>query len=229
MSNVSQISDSKLPEQIACLMIPMESATLLLPNEAVAEVVSDLRPEKMPDLPDWCMGEVEWRGLRIPVVSYEQLSHGNEAIPTKDSRLIVLNSVKNDSKHAFYALLSQSAPRLIRAFKDELTEEAPGEGINKHHVSVNVESAIIPDLEMIEENATDELLQKQEKLQERLQRLQVRKNTIPYFAKNDAQYRNTDDRMVDLSLPHYGYHFSVTSAVRSGALHTGWKCDSAWN
>ncbi len=150
MSNVSQISDNKLPEQIACLMIPMESATLLLPNEAVAEVVSDLRPEKMPDLPDWCLGEVEWRGLRIPVVSYEKLSSGSDVIPTNDSRLVVLNSVNSGSKHPFYALLSQHAPKLIRAFKEELTEESEGEGINKYHVSVNIESAIIPDLELVE-------------------------------------------------------------------------------
>ncbi|MBL4607551.1 MAG: chemotaxis protein CheW [Pseudomonadales bacterium] len=152
MSNVSQISDSRLPDQIACLMIPMDSATLLLPNEAVAEVVSDLRPEKLPDLPEWCLGEVEWRGLHIPVISYEKLSTGADVIPTNDSRLVVINTTKDNPRLPFYALLSQHAPRLVRAFKDELTmEDKEGEGINKHHVIVNVESAIIPDLEMMEE------------------------------------------------------------------------------
>ncbi|MBV1871096.1 MAG: chemotaxis protein CheW [Gammaproteobacteria bacterium] len=151
MNNVSQMSDSRLPDQIACLLVPMGSSMLLLPNETVAEVVSDLRPDEIPDQPDWSLGEAEWRGLKIPVLAYEKMDGGNEALPNSDSRLVVMNSVKGDKQRPFYALLSQHAPKLVRVFKDEITEESSTDGIKHYHVTVNGEEAIIPNLEWVEE------------------------------------------------------------------------------
>ena len=151
MTNVSQISDRKLPEQIACLLVPMASSMLLLPNETVAEVVSDLRPEVLPDQSEWCLGEAEWRGLKIPVLAFEKLDNNTDALPNNDSRLIIMNSLSGDRNQPFYALLSQHAPKLVRVFKEEIIEDSTSEGIEKYRVTVNGEEAIIPDLEWMEE------------------------------------------------------------------------------
>ena len=59
------------PEQIASLLIPMIGKPLLVPNVAVAEIVGWEQPEKAEGSPDWLLGEVEWRGVTLPVVSLE--------------------------------------------------------------------------------------------------------------------------------------------------------------
>jgi len=151
MNVPAQTEYDSLPDKIACLMIPMQSVTLMLPNEAVAEVVGDLRPEKLPDMPEWYLGQAEWRGLKIPVLSYENLVDGSYTTPTHSSCLIVLNSLKAQRTFPFYALLSTQHPRLLRANKKDLVEQETTTGINKYHVLINGNVAIIPDLDLLEE------------------------------------------------------------------------------
>ncbi|HEX4974842.1 MAG TPA: chemotaxis protein CheW [Pseudomonadales bacterium] len=154
MSAAAQIEFDTLPDKMACLMIPMQSVSLLLPNEAVAEVVRGIRPEKLPDMPEWYLGQAEWRGLKIPVLSYEQLADGSPTRATQSSCLIVINSLKENRKQPFYALLSAQHPRLLRLNKKDLVDGEASTGINKYAVVANGNAAIVPDLELLEEKLT---------------------------------------------------------------------------
>lgn len=149
--NAAQKEYDTLPDKMACLMIPMQSVTLLLPNEAVAEVVRGIRPEKLPDMPEWFLGQAEWRGLKIPVLSYEYLTDGSRTLVTPSSCLIVINSIKENRSTPFYALLSAHHPRLLRLNKKDLSDGEYTTGINKYHVLANGNVAIVPDLDLLEE------------------------------------------------------------------------------
>ena len=150
MTHFSTVKTEELPDQVACLLIPMHSSSLLLPNEAVAEVVSDLRPELFPDLPDWHMGYVEWRGCNIPVVSYEQLTDQRVNQPCETSRLIIINTITGNQQTPYYGLLSESAPRLMRVFEKDLQQHENTRKIDQYQVSANGEEAVIPDLDKVE-------------------------------------------------------------------------------
>ena len=47
------------------LLIPLADRTLLLPNVVVAELIPYRTPQVTPGMPDWFLGQVAWRDLRL--------------------------------------------------------------------------------------------------------------------------------------------------------------------
>jgi chemosensory pili system protein ChpC len=72
------MSDEPLPREIRCVLVPVSNLRLLLPNATVAEVITYSKPEPVADAPEWLLGRIAWRGWRVPLVSFAQLT-GSEA------------------------------------------------------------------------------------------------------------------------------------------------------
>ena len=140
-----------LPEQIASLLIPMVGRPLLLPNVAVAEIVPWQEPVKLEGKPYWVLGEVEWRGIKVPVISLELMNDPELEDAYQGNRLAVLDGVGQTDK-PFYALSVQGIPRLVRVFPDEVGNEqdATEEKSYAMHVQVSGERVVIPDLVAVE-------------------------------------------------------------------------------
>ncbi|RLU01936.1 chemotaxis protein CheW [Ketobacter sp.] len=141
---------SQVPEQIASLLIPMIGRPLLIPNVAVAEIVSWDQPDKREDSPDWMLGTVEWRGVALPVVSLELMNNPEIEDAAQGARLAVINGV-GECKLPFYAISVQGLPRLVRVFPEELSSEEQSEDLAYDTlVMVSGERAVIPDLANVE-------------------------------------------------------------------------------
>jgi chemosensory pili system protein ChpC len=102
------------------LLIPLVGYSLLLPNVAVAEVVGikevdceAIQPGS--SVPNWLLGHLLWRGVRIPLVSWP-LANGEATddswSPT--SRLAIINRTSPDAAWPFYAIMTRGLPRLLR-------------------------------------------------------------------------------------------------------------------
>lgn len=141
---------ANIPEQIASLLIPMVGRPLLLPNVAVAEIVSWSQPEKPENAPDWLLGMVEWRGTSLPVISLELMNDSDIDEASSGHRLAVINGV-GESRLPFYAISVQGIPRLIRVFPEEMGGEEPSSDM-AYDVTITVsgERAVIPDLKAVE-------------------------------------------------------------------------------
>ena len=144
MSNESTVIHSQL--------IATQSRSLLLPNTAIAEIVRYAAPQPADHAPVWMLGTMVWRGLRIPVVSYERAS--GEAVTEYDShaRIAVLNGVHSGAALQFYAIVIRNNPRLLKILRDDVRKESGGdrEKFQLQQVIVNDISAIIPDLAALE-------------------------------------------------------------------------------
>lgn len=144
---------------IASLYLPVSKSQLLLPNVSVAEVVAYQPPTTVTDRPDYFLGMVPWRGINIPLLSYE-LANGVEASPRSQSaRIAVINSIgKDHDRLPFYAVLTQGIPRLVKVSDEIINEQKRKAGkADKAVVKVDGEEAIIPDLEYLERLALDNL------------------------------------------------------------------------
>lgn len=140
----------ELPEQIASLLIPMMGRPLLIPNVAVAEIVSWDQPQKQEDTPDWLLGTVDWRGVELPVISLERMNSSEIEDADVGQRLAVINGV-GECKLPFYAISVQGLPRLVRVFPEELSsEEVSEDPAYDTLVMVSGERAVIPDLSSVE-------------------------------------------------------------------------------
>lgn len=137
-------------DSIRTLIIPLQGRNLLLPNVAVAEVVPYMRPRPVADAPAWLLGSINWRGLNIPLVSYDGLYGSEVAGGIGQARIAVLNTVQPDSGLPFYALVTTGIPQLKRVNTEQLQEQAERGAGALSQVQVGDVQALIPDLAALE-------------------------------------------------------------------------------
>ena len=104
---------------IASLYLPVSNKQLLLPNVSVAEVVAYQAPKNLDEAPDYFLGTVSWRGIDIPVVSYE-LANGLKLNETSSTaRIAVINTIgEHINTLPFFAIITQCIPRLVKVSDD---------------------------------------------------------------------------------------------------------------
>lgn len=137
---------------IASLYLPMSNKQLLLPNVSVAEVVAYQAPKKLIDAPDYFLGKVTWRGIEIPVISYE-LANGltlNEN--TSIARIAVINTIgEHKNTLPFFAIITQGIPRLVKVSDDIVKKTKHEKGAaDAAVIKVDGEDATIPNLDYLE-------------------------------------------------------------------------------
>lgn len=140
--------------QVRSQLIPLDGMYLVLPNTAIAEVISYAAPEAVENAPQWMMGYINWRGLSIPLISFEAASADAISKPGKRSRIIVLNSISGDNNLPFYAILAQGIPRLISLNEGSIHDAPEIESLPQQfvmrHVIIDSQPVLIPDQEAIE-------------------------------------------------------------------------------
>jgi chemosensory pili system protein ChpC len=126
--------------------------TLILPNTAVAEIVKYADPETVDNAPDWMLGMIAWRGLKIPLISFESAIGQAKPDFSYNNRIAVLNTLDNSKTLQFFALVTQGIPRLIVVDKDNITTVAVEEEHDfiMANVMVNNINALIPNVDAIE-------------------------------------------------------------------------------
>jgi chemosensory pili system protein ChpC len=60
--------------EVSSLLIPLHEKQLILPNVTVAEIIPYRMPKIISNHTSWLLGQLEWRNIHIPVLSYEALS-----------------------------------------------------------------------------------------------------------------------------------------------------------
>ena len=134
-------------EKVRSLWVPLRDMNLLLPNVAVAEIISYRIPTACEGMPEWFLGMVQWRGQEIPVISLEAVCGMNVPSNPVFSRLMVVNSVNPDSQLKHYAIVTAGLPGLIQ-FGDDTADEVADYGKDGLQCIVRIggEQAVIPDL-----------------------------------------------------------------------------------
>jgi len=141
-------------QDIRAVLIQTEASRLLLPNATISEVLSYAEPEPMADAPDWLLGQIRWRGWRLPLVAFAQLTGQGIEHGGLGSKVVVLKSLGGEASLPFFALLTKGFPRLVSVSRDALVAGDAGEsglatGV-RAHVQLNDETVLIPDIDGIE-------------------------------------------------------------------------------
>merc|ERR1712000_200673 len=85
---------SENSQSLSCVMIPVSDRQLLLPNVSIAEVVDFTSNDAGANTPDWLAGFLDWRGLTLPVISYDAANGNKLTIPGDNrGRIIILNTI----------------------------------------------------------------------------------------------------------------------------------------
>ncbi|OEC36760.1 chemosensory pili system protein ChpC [Pseudomonas cuatrocienegasensis] len=105
------------PTGLTGLLVPLSDRQLLLPNVAVAELIAFRAPQVSEGMPDWFLGQIAWRDLRLPLLSFEAASSGQAPLG-EGARVAVLNALGGRPKVKFIALLVQGIPRSVKIASD---------------------------------------------------------------------------------------------------------------
>ena len=140
-------------DTLSCVMIPMNGRQLLLPNVSIAEVVDFASTEAPANAPEWMAGTLEWRGLELPVISYDAANGGKITRPGGNrGRIVVLNTIgDHHDRVPFMALVTQGIPSQTRLTEDQIKRIDGDIGsADMMQVDVDGETAFIPDLGFLE-------------------------------------------------------------------------------
>ncbi|HEX4894756.1 MAG TPA: chemotaxis protein CheW [Solimonas sp.] len=141
-------------EQIYAVLIALHEDTLLLPNAAVAEVLSREALQAGGDGPDWLLGYCEWNNRRVPVLQFESLNGAGGAPDRRRERIVVINSLGRHLANAQLAFVTQGYPHLVTlnrsAVRAAELRDRDRSDLVLSRVRIANQEALIPDLDAIE-------------------------------------------------------------------------------
>lgn len=139
---------------LTALLVPLADRSLLLPNVAVAELVAYRTPQVSAGMPAWFLGQIGWRDLSLPLLSFEAASDGQVQVGS-GARVAILNALGGRAKVKFIALLVQGIPRSVRVGAELLRADVALSPLELDAVLIGEEVLKIPDLIALEQKLED--------------------------------------------------------------------------
>jgi chemosensory pili system protein ChpC len=143
-------------EDLYAVLVSLAADTLLLPNAAVAEVISAERLDPPPPgSPPWLAGRVTYNNRPLAVVRFEVMNGSGTIGDSRRTRLAVMQPITGALRTGQYAVVCQGYPHLVTLNRTALRKEALVSTDNDElvltRVSIANTSALIPNLEKIEQ------------------------------------------------------------------------------
>ncbi|UNG18319.1 chemotaxis protein CheW [Stutzerimonas zhaodongensis] len=136
------------------LLVPLADRMLLVPNVALAELIPYRAPQSAQGTPPWFLGQVSWRDLTLPLLSFEAASDGQPSTGA-GSRVAVLNALGGRDHVKFIALLVQGIPRSVKVDPNLARSDVPLAPLELDAVNLGDAQARIPDLIALEQKLAD--------------------------------------------------------------------------
>ncbi|MDZ7686690.1 MAG: chemotaxis protein CheW [Gammaproteobacteria bacterium] len=145
---------SESTAELPTFLVPLQKSNLLVPNATVAEIIPYEPLQRVQDTPDWFLGYLGWRGVQVPVVSFEMLTVDRGSfslVSVASANLVVMKAMGGREVLDFIAIVAQALPKLNRITEDMLFET--GEARTRTElmkVRFGNEIVSIPDLDYVE-------------------------------------------------------------------------------
>ena len=145
--------------ELSCLLLPIADSQLLLPTFTVAEMIPyrPLQPKAGREMAEWFLGNLPWRGLAVPILSFEKIT-GHELPPVNvNSQISIFNNTGVNERLPFLGIPTTGIPHLSR-----ITREGIHVAVNVDlkpyeimHVDIADGEAVIPDVSALEHACAD--------------------------------------------------------------------------
>ena len=149
--------------ELYSLLVPLSGDRLIVPRACVAEVVRFNEPTPEEGSHPWMLGNVDWNGRPLPVVSFEGALGSEVPVSTGRTRIVVFYASTGQLRSGFFGVLTQGFPQLVRVNEEVLKLEAkegwPADAPVLCRVRMINEYPLIPDLEKLENMLAGESVQ----------------------------------------------------------------------
>ena len=112
-------------KKIKCVLLTLRTENVVVPNAALAEIVSLRDVGKIDNAPQWLLGKMHWRGVDIPLVSFEAAAEGaNAAMSANQAAVIHLISADGKAVYPYVGLSISGVPHISEFTKEQITVDA---------------------------------------------------------------------------------------------------------
>ena len=151
------------PEQLEVYILEMQKQAVILPGDVVAEIIPYEPLQRMEDTPEWFLGLLGWRGIQVPVVSFEMLTVERASfslVSVASASLVIVRGDTDQALLPFYALVAQTHPVPHRVTDEMLFET--GDAIERTEIAkvrFNNDVLSVPNLDCLEAALLNALIQ----------------------------------------------------------------------
>jgi chemosensory pili system protein ChpC len=141
---------SSLPTYV----ISLQKQSVFLPQSSIAEIIPYEPLQRLEDTPDWFLGLLNWRGIQVPVSSFEMLTVERASfslVSVSSASLAIIKGLGSKEMLPYHAMVAQTIPSLVQLSEEMLVDSkeptAPTEAAR-----VRYEDGLIsiPDLDYVE-------------------------------------------------------------------------------
>ena len=138
------------------IILTLRNELVVVPNAAVAEIISVQNVKKADDAPGWMLGKTTWRGVELPVVSFEAAGGDNAQAVNINTQIAVLYSANTDEdkQYSYIGLAMHGVPHVSQFSRDQIKTDpdvSDDHPMVAQRVRVNGAAASILDLLAIDD------------------------------------------------------------------------------
>ena len=141
---------------VKSIILTLKNKLVVVPNAAIAEIISVQDVHKQKDSPGWLLGKARWRGVELPVVSYEAAG-GEEAQKVNlNTQVAVIYSANDeeDRSYPYFGLAIHGVPHVSTFSREQIKIDdyaSTGHPMVAQVVRINGAAAGILDIRAIED------------------------------------------------------------------------------
>lgn len=108
---------------IKCIILTLRTENVMVPNAAIAEIISAKDASSVDDAPKWYLGKMAWRGVDVPLVSYEAAGGNTARGLNLNTQIAVLYAVNKEANYPYIGLVISGVPHVTRFSKDQIVTD----------------------------------------------------------------------------------------------------------
>jgi len=142
-------------QSIKSIILTLRNKLVVVPNAAVAEIISVQDIREAENSPKWVLGKARWRGVDLPVVSYDAAAGDDAHTASLNTQVAVMYSASDDEdrKYPYIGLAMHGVPHVSTFSREQIKLDdtaSDDHPMVAQRVRINGAAAGILDIQAIE-------------------------------------------------------------------------------
>ena len=109
-------------DKLKCVLLTLQSENVIVPDGAVAEIIPSRDVTHIDGCPGWMLGKTTWRGVELPVVSFEAAGGDDAQAVNINTQIAVLYSANTDEdkQYSYIGLAMHGVPHVSQFSREQI-------------------------------------------------------------------------------------------------------------
>lgn len=107
-------------QSIKCVILTLRTENVMVPNAAVAEIMSAKDTMPVDNVPEWYLGKMPWNGVEVPLVSFEAAGGVAAKNINLNTQIAVFYSVNKEAKYPYVGIVISGVPHVSNFSRDQI-------------------------------------------------------------------------------------------------------------